>query len=361
MNDKHILRKDHLLPFLRKLAKSYKLVAPVRNDHGDLFLEPVASVEKARFDFAGQAQMSAKPFFFPQRDLLFRYQRTAAEGYCFEPAINEEPTLFFGLRSCDLSALLYMDVVFLRNGKDIYYLKRRESSVLVTIACNSPFPNCFCNTSKSGPFLEYGYDLQLTDLGDRYFVEPGRIKGEGLIRRWPHFFAPASQEDSKAQYQVWLEARSGFQRQVHLDTAIKKLAAGEVDDTLWAQISARCQDCGGCSFVCPTCTCFSITDQAVDADHGLRVRTWDACTFSGFSRMAGGHNPVASDKARLKRRFMHKLCYDFQQHGRPSCVGCGRCVGICFGAIDMIRFVDLVCGHGAAVGRRPERTGEVKP
>jgi len=40
---------------------------------------------------------------------------------------------------------------------------------------------------------------------------------------------------------------------------------------------------------------------------------------------------------------MHKLRYDYDKYGRPSCVGCGRCVGICFGGVDMVKFIDMVC------------------
>jgi len=341
MNDKYILKKEYLIPFLRKLAKAYRLVAPVRTAQGDIILDAVTSVDQACFDFSGQTQNSAKSFLFPQQEVLFTYEN--GEGhYTFTPVLKEEPTIFFGLRSCDLSAILYMDVTFLQGAKDIYYLKRRENAVLITLGCNEPQSNCFCNATKGGPFLELGYDLQLTDLGDRYFVEPDRVKGVGLIRRWPQFFLPASPEDGKAQYQISLEARGVFKRQVHMDIAIKKIKNEGVDDTIWSELSMRCQDCGGCAYICPTCTCFSITDRELAPGRGERIRTWDACTFSGFSRMAGGHNPVDRNQYAVQRRFLHKLFYDVEKHGRPSCVGCGRCVGMCFGGVDIIRFIELV-------------------
>jgi ferredoxin len=72
------------------------------------------------------------------------------------------------------------------------------------------------------------------------------------------------------------------------------------------------------------------------------VRTWDACTFAGFTTMAGGHNPVDMKQDRVRRRFMHKLYYDVKAHNRPSCVGCGRCVEMCFGGVDMIQFIKMV-------------------
>ena len=61
--------------------------------------------------------------------------------------------------------------------------------------------------------------------------------------------------------------------------------------------------------------------------------------------MAGGHNPVNSRTHAVKQRFLPKLLYDVQEHGRPSCVGCGRCVGICFGGGDIIRIINMACGE----------------
>jgi formate hydrogenlyase subunit 6/NADH:ubiquinone oxidoreductase subunit I len=83
-------------------------------------------------------------------------------------------------------------------------------------------------------------------------------------------------------------------------------------------------------------------DQPLDHTSGVRLRQWDACTFAGFTRMAGGHNPVNYNDHAVRRRFLHKLKTDVEKHGRPSCVGCGRCVGICFGGVDMIRFIEMV-------------------
>jgi ferredoxin len=236
-----------------------------------------------------------------------------------------------------------MDVTFLQANTDPHYLARRQEAVIIGLNCNQPQDNCFCNATRSGPFLEYGSDLQLTDLDDRFLVEVGRAKGEAIVRKWPQFFSPAGEEDKKLQYQAFLETRGGFARLVHVDQTIKRLNDQEVPESVWSKLSQRCQDCGGCAYVCPTCTCFTISDQPLSPLTGLRVRAWDACTFSGFTRMAGGHNPVDRSSSAIRQRFMHKLHYDVKSHGRPSCVGCGRCVNICFGGTDILRFMDMAC------------------
>lgn len=342
MTTTHILKKDHLLPLLRKLIKEYRLVAPVGNPHGDTLFAEVESVDTMALDLDHQPQESLKPCLFPQQEVIATYQAATPATYGLTPVRPDSPaTLYFGVRSCDLAAILYMDVIFSQRAKEPHYLGRRHNAVLVGLNCNAPFPNCFCDATKNGPFSEVGADLQLTDLGDRFLVEPGRAQGEAIIARWPQFFSAAEEAEAKKQYQLYLEARGAFQRQVPVDLAIKKLATGTVDEAIWQQLSLRCQDCAGCAYVCPTCTCFTIVDQPRSVSAGERLRCWDACTFAGFTRMAGGHNPVEQKTAAIKHRFLHKLRYDVEKHGRPSCVGCGRCLGICFGGTDIARFIEL--------------------
>ncbi len=343
MSDKLILKKDHLTTFLRKLSKEYQLVVPLKNCHGDTLFTVIEDLDSQPPDLVNQPQNSLKEFMLPQQEVLFTYKNSPGD-YSFSPAtVKPPPTIFFGVRPCDLSAVLYMDVIFLQGRTDPHYLQKRENSVLIGLNCNTSFADCFCNATRHGPFLEYGSDLQFTDLGDRFLVEAGRSRGEEIVRKWGYFFAVAAKEDRARKYQVFLEARGGFARMVHVDQAIKRLREKKVDDSVWHELSLRCQDCGGCAYLCPTCTCFTIIDRPVDNVRGERLRSWDACTFAGFTNMAGGHNPVNAATDAIRQRFMHKLCYDVKDHGRPSCVGCGRCVGICFGGTDIIRFINMAC------------------
>ncbi len=344
MQDKYILKRDHLRPFLRKLAKEYRIVAPVKNRHGDTLFSPITSVDQEEIDLSNQPQNSLKDFLFPQSEVMSHYSVTTPGDYRFSAAREEVPsTIYFGVRPCDLAAALYMDVIFLRESTDPLYLRRRQEAVLVGLNCNAPFRNCFCNGTDNGPFAEYGADLQLTDLGDRFLIEVGRARGNRLIHLWLPFFNDGEAEDSQAHYQAFLEARGGFRRQVHVEQAIKRLKGGKVEESVWSFLSQRCQDCGGCAYVCPTCTCFTISDLPLSESSGQRLRSWDACTFSGFTRMAGGHNPIERKRDAIRQRFMHKLCYDVESHSRPSCVGCGRCVDICFGGTDIVRFITMSC------------------
>ncbi|MBU0480484.1 MAG: 4Fe-4S ferredoxin, partial [Proteobacteria bacterium] len=151
MTDKLILKKDHLTPFLRKLNKKYRLIGPRTNRHGDTLFSPIDTVDSLSFDLDRQPQNSLKQFMFPQSEILFTYTVATPDKYEFKHTTNTlEPTVYFGVRSCDLSAILYMDVSFLQNTTDPHYLARRKNSVLIGLNCNNPFPNCFCNATKSG-------------------------------------------------------------------------------------------------------------------------------------------------------------------------------------------------------------------
>lgn len=359
MNRTLILKKDHLLPLLRKLGKAHRLVAPVRHPSGDTLFAEVEDLDRTAIDLDNQPQSSLKSFFFPQQETLCRYlaDRDSEGGkleYSFHPQLPANfPTLYFGVRSCDLFAVLYTDMIFLQGcERDLYYERRRSNAVFITIGCGQPFPNCFCNATRSGPFLEAGFDLQFTDLGDRWFVETGRPRGVRLTEQWPAFFTPATEADKRAQFQVELEARGLFSRLVHVDLAVKLLQESQALAEVFAELSRRCQDCGGCAYICPTCTCFNITDLQTGEDRGERIRSWDACTFSGFTRMAGDSNPVDPERQRIRKRFLHKLLHDVDKHGRPSCVGCGRCVEMCFGGVDIIRFIEMLTAEGENGNRR---------
>lgn len=335
-----ILTKDNLYPLLRKLGKDARLIAPVKNEHGDTLFTVINNIAETEIDLENQPQASLKPFFLPQQETLASYTTKKGE-YNFTHPNPAKDTIFFGVRSCDLTALLYMDLIFSKPVKDATYYDRRNHSLIITLGCNHPFDNCFCEATGSGPYLEYGYGLQFIDLGDRYFVSAGRGKGADLLKKWGYFFREVEEEDQKLRYQLFLETRGQFTRNIQVAHACRKLQEETVAEEIWEKLSSRCYDCGGCAYVCPTCTCFSVDDKPQDAESGIRVRSWDACTSSGFTRMAGGHNPVDRSSHALKRRFLHKLKDDFAHHGKASCVGCGRCVDICFGGVDITTFIDL--------------------
>ena len=93
-----------------------------------------------------------------------------------------------------------------------------------------------------------------------------------------------------------------------------------------------CRACGACAFVCPTCVCFSIEDEA-DTRKGDRLRTWDSCGMRLFTLHASGHNPRDKQSQRWRQRIYHKFAYYPDRFQTLGCVGCGKCSRAC--PVDM--------------------------
>ena len=94
------------------------------------------------------------------------------------------------------------------------------------------------------------------------------------------------------------------------------------DHDYWKEISYKCLSCGACAFVCPTCHCFDIQDEA-DLAGGVRLKGWDSCCLPIFTRHGSGYNPRDTRDARYRQRVMHKFTYYVDKFGLTACVGCG--------------------------------------
>jgi len=82
--------------------------------------------------------------------------------------------IIFGIRPCDVNTLSMLDKVYF---DDPYYMKGRENTILISMACNDPRPDCFCLSLGTGPHSSNA-DITLTDLGDRYYAE---VKNDRVI------------------------------------------------------------------------------------------------------------------------------------------------------------------------------------
>jgi ferredoxin len=329
--DKFVLSKDFLKPFLRKIMKRERLIAPIVL-HKDIIFDFVDEAEEVVEEFTNSI-VSPKRFFLPQSDPILKYKR--GKHLEITPLLSLEKRVIFGIRSCDVYGLRNLDKFYSLRYQDIYYLQRRKNVTLINLVCSKPCENGFCIYAKSGPKADEGFDLQFTDIGEKYFVEVGSIKGKKLIKRAEYFFGRVTEEDEESRFEVVLESKSLFSHlYVDLQDATSRLKKKEVDESLWEQLANRCQKCGGCAYVCPTCTCYNIIDRDEDENEGKRFRNWDSCIFAGFTRLASGYNPRAKVEDRVKRRFYHKLSYEVENLEASSCVGCGRCTTVCLGNID---------------------------
>jgi hypothetical protein len=103
-----------------------------------------------------------------------------------QPQQESAPAALIGSRPCELAAMRVLDRVF-AGGEipDPCYRDRREGSFVVVAECGTPAATCFCTSMGTGPGVEDGYDLALTELtspdGPRYLVRVGSARGAEVI------------------------------------------------------------------------------------------------------------------------------------------------------------------------------------
>jgi len=333
------IEKGDIAKLIRMLAAEATLVAPVERS-GEVAFAEVSGPEEVTLDYLNTL-LPPKRFVLPQIEPMLHYD---VDGrYKLEPIYEQEKRILFGIRPCDVSAIAYLDYFFTENILDIYYTKRRENTTIISLTCQEPGENCFCICADCGPFADSGFDIQLTDLGDKYLAEIGSERGAELAAKAGDLFAEASEAEAAKRAELAEVAETRFKSTTtYFSAAIRHISTETLPEGLWEELGDRCLACGGCSYVCPTCSCFNVVDLGAGGV-GTRYRCWDSCALAGFTRMAGGHNPRKEKQDRRNRRFYHKLSYYYvQRQGRHGCVGCGRCITACLGGIDMPAVVKMI-------------------
>lgn len=285
------------------------------------------------FDWDAPAALGgAKRFFFAPRETLLRWR-----GDTVAPAsIAVEPFVLFGVHPCDLAAIAHQDRFF---ADDPWYAARRGAALLVGLDCRTACPGGFCRDVDAGPFATSGFDLNLTALGgDRVVIAIGTDGGRRALAS-ARIGTAALDDAVRAEHDDGeRRAVASFPPRPYVASAVDRLRHGRIADGEWQALGPSCFACTGCTNVCPTCSCYTIVDQADDVDGGERLRAWDSCLLEGFQREASGHHPAPRPGDRVQRFWYHKLSDDFVPRcGRLGCVGCGRCDVTCPGSIGALR------------------------
>lgn len=324
MKEKKIA-KSELTSFLDSLISEYKVFAPVKRD-GFVAFQEIHSGSEALLDYAN-SKKPPKEIFLPQSEVLFTY-RLGGEGLGIEePSFEDEPMVIFGIRPCDARSLVILDNIFnSQEYKDVYYTNKREKTLVIAIGCNQPSSTCFCASLGGGPFSPEGSDLILIDIDEEYVVQPVTDKGERLVRKHSQF-REVKPRGLSLMRKVTQKAEALIKSKVETGEVKKKLDR-MFDDPFWDWLHEKCLGCAVCTYLCPTCHCFDIADEATDRG-GRRVRIWDTCAFPLFTLEASGVNPRPTNKERMRQRVMHKFKHFVDNYNVAACVGCGRCIKEC--------------------------------
>ncbi len=326
------ISKRDLFKIIGKLLEDSCLVAPV-NVHGEMVFQEVKSINDIVFEYENCLN-SPKDFILLNDEVLFRYDLEKLKVTKKRAAPKD--VVIFGVRPCDMRAVGLLDKFFSRKFKDPVYFNKRNNLLIVTLVCDKIGKNCFCASTHSGPYLEDGFDIQLIDIGEGYCLEAESPRGTAFVRRFSNLMSNVNKDKKIQKGKVVKKAIDSKDKDFDLKKVYDNLSNGKVRDELWKDLSQRCQSCGGCLLICPTCSCFYVVDKKIDDKEGQRVRSLDACYYEGFTRMAGHYNPLKSRNIMMKRKFYHKLYQQIDEFGESGCTGCGRCNDICPGNINWL-------------------------
>ncbi|MBI2202436.1 MAG: 4Fe-4S dicluster domain-containing protein [Candidatus Rokubacteria bacterium] len=338
------LTPDELHGWLAGMLGDKRVLAAVDEDGLRVF----RSVERADQIAlpTGKTRWSPKEFLFARTETLFAYSVAGNEVTLDGAPVESAEQVLVGVRPCDAAGFLRLDAIFLDGDADSLYASHRVRTTVVTVACDEAGPECFCTAVGGSPASDKGSDVHLTRVADGWLVRPVTAKGDRLTASLAGVGrAPSPEEHAEAETQSTRVA--GHIRQSAIAREWAAILESRFHLPLWETLGRRCVGCGICTYVCPSCSCFDVTDTG-SASCGERCRSWDSCTFAAFTRHASGHNPRATQAARYRQRVLHKFSYFPLGHdGESMCVGCGRCVQLCPVGLNVRETVQAVVAAAA--------------
>ncbi len=327
------------LDFFASVAQQFGEVHAPVEQNGQYVFRRLDRWSEARLDY-NRTLLPLKKYFLPPRETLFQYR--PGKGYL--PAVEglDRRIVLFGVHACDVYALHILDLVFNGRYEDPYYQARRKNTAVIGIEC-TPDEHCFCRSMRAD-FVDRGFDLFFHDIGDYYLALVGTARGDDMVLAAGALFEPVTHADVEEYKRRSEGKREAFKLHVEIRD-LPEIFEMEYQSDIWQELGERCLSCGSCSMVCPTCYCFDVADSVRPGSReGERSRSWDSCLFSTHALVAGGENFRKARSSRIKFRFYHKQRGFVAEYGRPSCVGCGRCITACPVNIHIVEVLNRLRG-----------------
>ena len=361
-----LIDKKILIPWLDALSKKYKTFLPVQDieearidfmDYDDFIKKNAANDSKGKHNpnFSEKTRLSPKMVFFPVTEKFFdfEYVKDTKDPENIDTKIiiseteeTEQPKLFFGLKPCDIAGLRRLDVFYGEGpNKDKYYLDKRKDSIIISIGCTSPFPDCFCTSVGGNPFdFEYA-DIGLVEMDKGYAIVKTSEKAKKILADSEKFISDKFDAEDDVIAVDGIIKNSGekikkYWKEIGKDE-FTKIMDRSMDSDVWKEVTAKCISCAACTYVCPTCFCFNIRDEQKGLK-GERYRCWDYCMNSYYTLEASGHNPRDDKTKRYRNKVNCKYNYNIKRSNNIFCVGCGRCIEVCPVSVDIREAMDAV-------------------
>lgn len=347
MSKTSYVKKDGLARFLGHLVdKGLRVLAPTERPATAKPSIVFSEWKKGEPFSLLKATVSPKDTVLPECEPLFFFKQTRSPKDLNEKEISlsEKPevqgTVVFACRPCDARGFEALDNPYLKGlFPDPYYKAKRDNLIVITLTCSTGCETCFCHWVGIGPTSPAGSDILMTAIEDGFVLQAITEKGKAILEE-------SGLEDGTEKFPQALAARKACWETVSpapdLHNAPESLKAMFSDEKFWTRWTDRCISCGACTYFCPTCYCFNITDEGEPGapSGGRRLRSWDNCMSSRYTREASAHNPRSKKYERMRNRISHKFWTYPENWGSFLCSGCGRCITNCPVHLD-IRAITL--------------------
>jgi len=366
-----IVSKEDFLAFVNALIKDGGMdIEGVKSKDGRFVYGPLESASELRLDY-DVTILPPKKYFLPQYETMMKFD--LADPFSMKKPENQKKKVIIGMHPYDIIALRQMDSYFLDTDVSTTYLKRRKNTLIIGTDPLNVSEKAFFGIMGTGE-VHSGYDLFITDLGDRVAITIGTEEGGNLLRYESKLrdaidvslcgsttCYPLLSYDQLLQYENKLRDASPVEvqkvkaiREAASSKAMRGLKVKPVgwhdlleknyDSEVWKKQSDKCLGCGTCTLVCPTCFCYDVQDDInIDLKTGERRRTWDGCLLRKFTELASGEVLREDILDRYRHRFYRKGRYLPDRLGFVACVGCGRCSSQCIPDIaDPVNAINML-------------------
>jgi sulfhydrogenase subunit beta (sulfur reductase) len=342
MAGKIFIALDRLTSILKELSRKLDVWVPAASHEDKKTMEFLPYRPGMVPILDRQSTLPPKKILLPQAESLLRfdYQKDPANlsrsTIHLDDPMEVRPALVFGARPCDVRGFLTLDRAFTGGPYvDPYYRKRRENTLFATLVCREADAACFCSSVGSGPSDMGGSDFRLTPLEEGYLLEALNERAQSLLDSVDCLADRPGEEQEQRASQIIAEVCGQQVGTLAVEGSAGNFLKRFEEKTFWQDMALQCLGCGICTYVCPTCYCFTITDEMKNLQ-GERLRTWDSCMFYHYTLEASGHNPRPTKLERYRNRVGHKFSYIPDKYeGWIGCCGCGRCIRSCPVSIDI--------------------------
>ncbi|MCX5700562.1 MAG: 4Fe-4S dicluster domain-containing protein [Candidatus Omnitrophica bacterium] len=353
----YFLKNEDILKFYERLNQEYELFVPVKAKSAlklncdckpivptdDFSIKKFSQVKKEEIVFSDYRSTEPIRSFFTQykEEVSVFFEGEDSKGK------KERPLALCGVKNCDIFALKIQDFVFLGGSEvDAAYKARRDTTLIIASDCPQFKNVCFCRAFDINPFPTEGYDFNFSPLTNGYLVDVASQKASSIAFSLKDVLVPAtlgqlSGRSSKRESVVRRLDDYLTQYQIPKKEKLQDIVVSGHNSTVWQNESRTCVECNGCVFICDTCHCFLLSDDS-SSGNARRLRLWDGCLLKNFTKVAGGANPLKLRYMRLRNRFLKKFDFFISNLGIQACCGCGRCIDVCPGKIDIRRILKIL-------------------